>query len=182
MLSTLLRRRKWEAGIAAALYQACVDQTRRPAFYEAGVPDTSEGRFEVLAAHVFLVVRRLAGQGDKAADVSQALFDAFFDDLDAALREMGVGDQSVARKLKGMTEAFYGRSAAYGEALDAGDGDRLAEAVGRNILAGAPDHVPSGPLAQYLTAADAALQAQDAASLLSGATPAFPEPNSAFSG
>src|SRR5438270_13608448 len=80
-----------EAG--RALYARAVAQARSPAFYEAlGVPDTAEGRFELYSLHVVLLIDRMQGQGEEAAEVSQALFDTYLSDLDHALRELGVGD------------------------------------------------------------------------------------------
>ena len=99
-------------------------------FYAAlGVADTLDGRFDMIVAHIILVLRRL--KGDKV--LAQALFDAFFADLDQSLREMGVGDLTVPKKVKAMSQAFYGRIDAYGPALDAGDTDALAIAVEHNI-------------------------------------------------
>lgn len=96
------------------LYVAVVDQARQPAFYEEfGVPDSVEGRFELYSLHVFLLLDRLRGQGLQAADTSQALFDTYVSALDDALREMGVGDLSVGKKMRKLGEAFYGRVKSY---------------------------------------------------------------------
>src|SRR5579885_2019728 len=98
---------------AAALYRAVVAQARAPAFYVAyGVPDTLDGRFDLIALHMFLVLHRLKSDTD-ASTVSQALFDIMFDDMDRSLREMGVGDLGVGRRVRAMAEALYGRMAAY---------------------------------------------------------------------
>jgi cytochrome b pre-mRNA-processing protein 3 len=115
-----------------ALYGAIVAQARNPSFYQAyGVPDTTTGRFEMIVLHQALVLRRLTQDGEEGRRLGQGLFDAFCQDMDDNLREMGVGDLAVPKKMRRMAEAFYGRAAAYDAAL-AG-----AEAVlGR---AGAPD-------------------------------------------
>jgi cytochrome b pre-mRNA-processing protein 3 len=106
----------------AAAYAAAVAQARLPAFYTAyGVPDTLDGRFEMITVHVFLILHRLRN-ADETEPFRQALFDLLFADMDRGLREIGVGDLSVGREVKRMATGFYGRAAAYqaglaGEAL-----------------------------------------------------------------
>lgn len=184
MLNILRRSKKPRAADrAAALYAAAVRQARAPAFYGADrAPDSVEGRVEGILLHVFLLVRRLSGP-DGEPELAQALFDAFFDDMDAALREIGVGDLVVGKKIKKMGEAFYGRAKAYGEAIESKDDAALREAVARNLLLeAAPDAACVGPaqsaarLAAYVRAADAALGAQAVAALVGDAAPAFPPP------
>lgn len=118
----------------------CVAVTRAaraPAFFGHGrTPDTFEGRFEVVALMAALVLRRLAGRGEQADRTSQALFDTLFRSFDQALRDVGVGDLSVGKRIRKMAEAFYGRAGAYRAALDAGDMAALADALDRNLLAG----------------------------------------------
>lgn len=95
------------------LYRACIAQARKPEFYHIfGIPDTVDGRFDLLLLHVFLVMQRL----DKP-EARQQLFDLMFADMDLSLREMGVGDVSIGKKMKPMLAAFYGRSQAYQQAL-----------------------------------------------------------------
>ena len=124
--------------IAEALYASAVGQARMPVFYgETRVPDTVDGRFDMIVLHVFLVLHRLkAGEGN-AADVGQALFDTMFADMDRCLRELGAGDLGVGRRVKTMAKAFYGRVAAYERGLSAGNGP-LADALLRNIFRGDP--------------------------------------------
>ncbi len=118
---------------AEEIYHSALAQARAAGFYGPGrIPDTVEGRFEVLMLHVFFVVDALGARPD-AAGLSQEVFDAFFSDMDAALREMGVGDLSVAKKIKAMSEAFYGRAKAYREGLAEGD-EALAAALARNLF------------------------------------------------
>ncbi len=113
-----LFRRKPAQIAGLALYNACVDQARLPVFYEAfGVPDTVEGRFEIYTLHVFLVLHRLKQQGARATDTAQGLFDTYLSSLDDALREMGVGDLSVGKKMRKLGEAFYGRVKNYDAAF-----------------------------------------------------------------
>ncbi len=120
-------------GAAQALYGAVVEQARRPIFYrDLGVPDTLDGRFDMVVLHAFLVLRRLKAEGQAQGPVGQALFDLMFADMDASLREMGVGDLSVGKKVKQMATGFYGRVAAYEQGLEAGAA-ALGEALRRNL-------------------------------------------------
>jgi len=153
---------------ARALYGAIVAQARRPEFYLQGaVPDTVDGRFDLLALHVFLVLHRLRGDGARSAALAQALFDLMFADMDHNLREMGVGDLSVGRKVKTMAKALYGRIAAYEPGL--GDQAVLADALARNLYRGAAvDRGALARLARYVTAAAAALAGQSTDALLAG--------------
>src|SRR5262249_18838863 len=117
-----LFRRDPQAATIAALYGAIVAQARNPAFYlEYGVPDTPEGRFDMIVLHLALVCRRLGrAQGPDQAparSVSQAVFDMFCRDMDHNLREMGVSDIGVPKKMRKLGEAFYGRLDAYDRAL-----------------------------------------------------------------
>lgn len=142
------------------LYGAIVAQSRRAAFYtDFAVPDTLEGRFEMVLLHTILVCHRLKDGDEAARELSQDIFDAFADDMDRTLREMGVGDLSVPKKMKKIGEAFYGRAAAYDAALAAPDDAPLAAALGRNILevdaAVGADHAQA--LAAYVRAAARAL-------------------------
>ena len=112
-----------------------VTQAREPLFYrDLGVPDTVNGRFDLLVLHLWMVLRRLKPI-EGGAGLSQALFDRFCDDMDANLREMGVGDLTVPKRMQAFGEAFYGRAAAYDLALAAGE-EPLAQALCKNILNG----------------------------------------------
>jgi len=121
--------------LVAELYGLIVAQARLAPFYaDLGVPDTLEGRFEVIALHNWLVMRRLGRGGADEVAFSQALFDFFFADMDLALREIGVGDLSVGKKIKDMAQHFYGRVKAYEAALDPGAAaDALVAALDRNL-------------------------------------------------
>jgi len=128
-LAALFKRKSRTA--VQALYGKVVLAARNPAFYaEWGVPDTLDGRFELIALHAFLVIRRLKQSGENAA-FAQALFNTMFADLDRNLREIGVGDLSVGRQVKTMAKAFYGRVVAYERGL-AGS-DSLDDALRRNL-------------------------------------------------
>jgi cytochrome b pre-mRNA-processing protein 3 len=163
-------------GTIEAIYGMVVAQAREPAFYAGlNVPDTVEGRFDMLLLHLWMVLRHLrTTKGGE--DLSQALFDRFCEDMDGNLREMGVGDLTVPKRMQAFGEAFYGRTAAYDLALAGGE-DELAQAIGRNVLNGAhPDSAQK--LAQYAAAVLAALTRADAAALAGGAW-RFPQPGSA---
>jgi cytochrome b pre-mRNA-processing protein 3 len=122
-------------GTIEAIYGMIVTQAREPLFYrDLGVPDTVNGRFDLLVLHLWMVLRRLQPM-EGGAGLSQALFDRFCDDMDANLREMGVGDLTVPKRMQAFGEAFYGRSAAYDLALTAGR-EPLAQALCKNILNG----------------------------------------------
>src|SRR6266436_221026 len=167
-------------GTIEAIYGMIVTQAREPLFYrDLGVPDTVNGRFDLLVLHLWMVLRRLTSMEGGGAGISQALFDHFCADLDANLREMGVGDLAVPKRMQAFGEAFYGRAAAYDLAIDLAltDGaEPLAQALCKNILNGAQiDNARR--LAAYAGAAIAALAAQDDAALLA-ASWRFPLPDS----
>ncbi len=119
----------------ADLYACIVAQARQKLFYqEYGVPDTPNGRFEMITLHAYFVMRRLKEIGEGGTDLSQALFDHFFTDMDRNLREMGVGDLSVGKKIKSLAISVYGRIKAYDDGL-AGEAGDLADALIRNLYA-----------------------------------------------
>lgn len=102
----------------AKLYAGAVGQARSAAFYrDFGVRDSMEGRFELFSLHVIFLVERLKGQGDAAAETSQAVFDSYVKGLDDAFRQIGVSDTSVGKKMKKLAGAFYGRLKGYDEAV-----------------------------------------------------------------
>lgn len=148
-----------------AAYEAIVAAARHPGFYASWhVPDTVDGRFDMIALHMFLVLDRLKGE---EAEFRQRLVDEFFRDMDRSLREMGVGDLSVGKKVRKMAEVFYGRVAAYDQAV-AGNGDTLETVISRNIY---PDGAPAGSanrLAGYLYGSRQHLSTQKARDMASG--------------
>jgi cytochrome b pre-mRNA-processing protein 3 len=160
-------------GTIEAIYGMIVTQAREPLFYRnLAVPDTVNGRFDLLVLHLWLVLRRLKPIEGGAA-LSQMLFDRFCDDMDGNLREMGVGDLTVPKRMQAFGEAFYGRAAAYDLALTAGE-EPLAQALCRNILNGA-EIEKARRLADYAEAAIAGLSSLDEATLL-GVSWKFPSP------
>ncbi len=132
----LQRRRKARhlENAAAKLYLSTVNQAREIAFYrDIGVPDTLDGRFEMIAVHAYLIMRRLKNLGDEGNNLSQALFDAMFKDMDRNLRELGVSDMSMGKRMKKMMQGFYGRVAAYDTGMDAPDNLQMKAAIRRNL-------------------------------------------------
>lgn len=150
-----LYRRRAGGGTIETLYGVIVAQARLPVFYvEYGVPDTLEGRFDMIVLHLSLVIRRLRSDGEEGRAAAQSLFDRFCLDMDHNLREMGLSDMAVPRRMRSFGEAFYGRASAYDRALDnVSDGGQLAEAVGRNVF-GDPEHAGAAPLATYMRGMD----------------------------
>ncbi len=162
-------RRNSQARTIHALYGAIVAQARSVAFYaDYRVPDTVEGRFDLIVLHLVLLLNRLGRrQAEAARGLGQELFDAFCRDLDANLREMGVGDLAVPKRMQTFAEAFYGRQAAYVAALDAADQRVFEKALARNIFAAGND-AGAAQLARYGRAAVTGLDAQDDSALLRG--------------
>ena len=142
------------------LYGAIVAQSRRAEFYtDFGVPDTLEGRFEMVVLHTVLVCHRLKGGDDTARAMSQEIFVAFAADMDSTMRELGVGDLTVPKKMKKIGAAFYGRAAAYDTALAAPGNALLAQALARNILGTDEASPRAEPFAAYVRAAVERLEA-----------------------
>ncbi len=164
-----LFRKDPTAETAAALFAGAVDQARLPVFYEKfSVADTPEGRFELLAMHVYLVLRRLKAAGGAADRLSQKVLDSFFANLDSSLREMGVGDLSVGKKIRALAEAFYGRARAYEAALATGaDPSDLIGAISRNVYEEAAAK-PAPALARYLRDSAAFMDAQPLPRIMKG--------------
>jgi cytochrome b pre-mRNA-processing protein 3 len=157
------------------LYGTIVAQARLPVFYAAyGVLDTVEGRFEMLVLHQALVARRLAREPATRV-LGSALFDRFCRDLDHNLREMGVGDLTVPKKMQAFAEAYLGRARAYDRALSAGDSDACAAAVARNVFGVATAGAGARRLARYMEQSARSLEMLDASALLQGALQ-FPDP------
>jgi cytochrome b pre-mRNA-processing protein 3 len=157
--------------LSRAVYDRIVAQARLPKFYAGlGVPDTPEGRFEMLALHLFLVLHRLKRErGDPIlAALAQRLADRLVADMDANLREMGAGDLGVGRRVKRMAGALYGRIAAYEAGLDAGEA-ALRATLRRTVFAtAAPAEEQVAAAVQYLLAARDLLAARRAAELAQG--------------
>jgi cytochrome b pre-mRNA-processing protein 3 len=150
-----------------AVYSAIVAQSRQPHFYaEWAVPDTVTGRFDMISLHLALLFRRLR-HGKPAKDFAQAVFDLFFGDMDRSLREMGVGDIGVPKRIQKMGNVFFGLLASMSEAMERHDKPALVDVLARNIFDG-----QQGPnveaLADYLTAQDQALAMQSLEEITEG--------------
>jgi cytochrome b pre-mRNA-processing protein 3 len=152
-----------------ALYEKIVAAARQPVIYsDWGVPDTPLGRFEMVSLHVFLVLRRLRGETGRCAEIAQELTDAFFRDMDHSLRELGIGDLSVPKRMKELAKMFYGRVVSYGEALDRNDRAALAAALARNVKPGVASWPEGRALAAYAASAGEALSRHPAPEMAAG--------------
>ena len=173
------------------LYGAAVAAARDPYLYaRIGVPDTLDGRFDLVGLHAFLLIRRLRHAPEPGPVLAQAVFDAMFADMDINLRELGVGDMTIGKRVRAMWEAFHGRAAAYEAAMFAPNGSapngstpdgavpdgaanlaeaNLAEALARNVWRGfSPPEGAARALARLACAQDAHLAHQGMASLAKG--------------
>jgi cytochrome b pre-mRNA-processing protein 3 len=175
---SLFRRQTPAQAAAHALFGTLVAQSRLPAFYIAGeVPDTIDGRFDLLALHVSLAIRRL--ERDPAlGPLGQALFEAMVDNLDHGLRKAGVGDLRVGKRVKAMVAAFYGRLKAYGDALDPGaPADALDLALTRNLFRDVrPKPETAAAVANYVRRQDRTIACAPAADLAAGRLGLIPFP------
>lgn len=192
---------------AAQTYVALVDAARRPEFYtRAGIPDTIDGRFELIVLHAFLILDRLQWRSDAVSGTeppdaahreltgtisapdtgaedfadqqfAQALFDYMFADMDHNLREMGVGDMNVGKRVRKMGEAFYGRAVNYQQALQSDSRDELCDVLRRNLFGTvpAPSAAAVAMMADYVTVARNRLRQQRSADI-KAAEMAFPPP------
>ncbi|TJV44994.1 MAG: ubiquinol-cytochrome C chaperone [Mesorhizobium sp.] len=168
------RERHANRAITDALYVQIVAAARQTAFYsEWNVPDTPLGRFEMLSLHMFLFQHRLRGEGGAAQEVAQVLIDEFFLDVDHSLRELGIGDVGVPKRMKKLAKMYYGRTAAYDDALERNDHEGLTAALARNIRPDAGTWPQASQLANYVADVRRQLAAQPSESIVSG-TVAFP--------
>jgi cytochrome b pre-mRNA-processing protein 3 len=171
IMLAFLQARTARRRTARELYGAVVAQARRSEFYaDCGVSDTLEGRYEMIVAHLYLLLDRLQGEGEAGAELSRAVSEIFVAETDTELREMGVGDLAVPRKVKRAAAGLFERSVQYRAALAADDGALLARFLAEIV----PEAGADG-LADYMRRASASLKAVPAESLLSGRV-AFPDP------
>lgn len=161
--------RRRNRAIADAVYARIVAAARQPAPYsDWAVPDTPLGRFEMVGLHIYLFMRRIKGEGEAADALGQELADTFFLDVDQSLRELGIGDMGIPKRMKTLARMFYGRTKSYDEALDGGDLDALTAALRRNVRPDAPEWPQAGQLAAYVAEVSNGLAAQPLDALLSG--------------
>jgi cytochrome b pre-mRNA-processing protein 3 len=175
MLGRKRAQNRREAAIAYSLYGAIVTQAREPVFYrDFGVADTVDGRFDLIVLHAFLVFERLKKLGPEGAALAQAVVDLFFMDMDRSLREMGVGDLAVPKRIKTMAESFAGRSTAYHDAVARRDQAAFGGAIARNLF---PEAEVVPPAASALAAYGLAFLARSATDdALLGGVVDFPGP------
>lgn len=172
------------------LYRSIVAEARHPVFYtDHGVPDTVTARFDMIVLMMAVTLHRLRAEplpmrgvkvvtGARATDpheLGRQVLDLFFTEMDRSLREMGIGDVAVPKRIKKLASAWNGRVLAYDAALDAGDVEAFAAAIARNVYAGLDDRSGALALAEHALAAGAVLAATPIADVLAGRIP-WPEP------
>lgn len=175
MFQRLFGGRERNRTITDALYTEIVAAARRPEFYsDWEVPDTPLGRFEMLSLHMFLFQHRVRGEGGSIREIAQVLTDDFFQEVEHSLRELGIGDMGVPKRMKKLARMFYGRTTAYADALERGDADALAAALARNVRPDTAEWPQAAELASYVMIAAKALAEQDLDVIASG-TIRFPD-------
>lgn len=158
-------------------YERIVAQSRQAAFFtDCAVPDTLDGRFELICLHAFLYLHRLKSAGPEASRFAQELFDTMFIDMDRSLREIGKSDLRVGKEIRHMAEGLYGRIRAYEEGLASADAV-LTAALARNLFGTAKEAPPLAAMAAYVRRAAARLEAQPTAALVAGRVVFEPPPH-----
>jgi len=164
--------------LAHTLYVEIVNQARQPAFYtDLGVPDTPDGRFDMVLLHAYLLFHRMKDDHDQTGELSQAVFDLMFADMDQNLREMGLGDIGVSHRIKGMIKAFYGRVSVYDEGVANADDNNLKDALRRNLYRKSdPLDAQVSAVAGYIHREIENLSAQDNSDIMKGLVQFGPAP------
>ena len=178
MIMSLFRRapKNLNSRIVDATYAAVIEAARQPVFYrDWGVPDTPLGRYESIGLHMILFLYRTRSAPKPADELAQDVLDEFFKDVDHSIRELGVGDPSVPKRMKKLARMFYGRMGHYWSALDSGDAEALGDAIARNIAPEAPDTIDRAAIAAYMRRAAETLAGIPDEELLAGIV-RFPEP------
>lgn len=160
MIFGLFRKNKVNHALMVRQYDLLTRAARDPVFFEdMNVPDTVMGRFEMLSVALVLYFRRTSAAGDKVKAIAQELVEAFFEDLDHSMRELGIGDTGVPKRMKKLAGMFYGRLDSYTRAMDGADLDALEAALRRNIHPENADPALSmRQLADYMVRAESELQ------------------------
>jgi cytochrome b pre-mRNA-processing protein 3 len=167
------QRRRNERDTADRIYAACVAASRRPVFYLSyGVPDTLEGRFEMIALALFPVLNRLMNDPGDDPGLARLVSESFVNDMDGAFREMGVSDTTIPKRMKALYRSFAGRIAAYGEAFRASE-EALVAAVARNVFPDVQNEEGARALAAYVRKCVTAVGKVDLSTLRGGGLP-FP--------
>ena len=168
MFALLKKKNPYEQA-ARQVYASVLLHSRKEEFYEDyGVPDTFDGRFDMLLLHTYLILHRMLEDGQEHAEAfNQALFDATFADMDQTLREMGIGDMGIPKHMRKMMKGFNGRMHAYEEALEQGT---LADVMKRNLYGTglAPDDKKIAKMEAKALEMLAFLKTQSSADILSG--------------
>ncbi|KQW30928.1 ubiquinol-cytochrome C chaperone [Rhizobium sp. Root274] len=158
MVFGFFRQKRNNQAIVERQYAALTSAARTPAFYlDMNAPDTVMGRFEMLTIMLILYFRRTARSDRSGQEIAQNIIDAFFEDVDHSIRELGVGDPGVPKRMKKLASMYYGRLESYAGALDKGDHEALAAALARNLhpeVTPAPD---MKALADWMFTAEQAL-------------------------
>ena len=175
-------RRASQSGKIDALYGMIVAQARKPEFYrDYGVPDTVDGRLDMILLHLVLVLRQITKAHGALPPAGQRLFDRFLQDMDANFREMGVGDLTVPKRMQKVGEAYYGRSKVYESGLADDNPAALEAAVARNVFGAPEPTLGAQRLAAYMREAATRLEQQNADAITS-AEFEFPDPKSIAEG
>ncbi|MBJ6131869.1 ubiquinol-cytochrome C chaperone family protein [Ochrobactrum sp. Q0168] len=170
MILQLFRRKsKANEAIVLRVYEAIVAAARQKRFYaQFHVPDTPLGRYEMLSVHIFLTLHRMRGDNPALMALAQEVADEFFKDVDHSLRELGIGDQGVPKRMKKLARMFYGRVSTYGAALDTEDAEALAAALTRNIRPDLEFWPQARHLGEYVLRCRDRLRAIDDSTLVAG--------------
>lgn len=176
MFFGLFGKKNDNAAIVARQYSLLTQAARRPAFYaDMHVPDTVIGRFEMLCIVLILYFRRTAHATVSGQEIAQEIIDNFFEDIDHSIRELGVGDVGVPKRVKKFARMYYGRLESYADALERLDLESLKVALKRNIRPDEPDAPDMAALATYMMSAEAQLRSVSDEVVASGSLE-LPEP------
>jgi cytochrome b pre-mRNA-processing protein 3 len=163
------RERQANRAITEALYGEIVAAARQSPFYsDWGVPDTPLGRFEMLSLHMFLFQHRMQGEAGTPQALAQVLIDEFFLDIDHSLRELGISDVGVPKRMKRLAKMFYGRTAAYADSLARDDTASLTAALARNVRPDAKDWQEAEHLTRYVLQVEKELARQPSEAICAG--------------
>lgn len=173
MIVSLFRqkRRADNRRVVDSIYDRTVAAARQPALYaDWGIPDTPLGRYESVGLHMILLLHRTRAQGPEIEALAQDVVDEFFKDIDHSIRELGIGDAGVPKRMKKLSRMFYGRMGAYWSAIDAKDDVALAQALSRNIMPGDPASaaLDVDAIARYMMRGARHLERQDNTGILAG--------------
>lgn len=170
MILNLFRKKRANSAIIKRQYEELTDAARQLPFYrDMNVPDTVLGRFEMLSIFMMLYIRATKHKGEAVEGLAQDIVDAFFEDIDHSIRELGIGDAGVPKRMKKLAGMFYGRADSYGKAIENNDIEALKTALVRNIF---PENIENAPdmseLGRYLIATDKELENFDVDQMAQG--------------